>query len=674
MANQLLNIENLFVTFDLKGELLTAVDDISLHIDEGEVLGIIGESGAGKSMVGSAILGLIEKPGSISSGTISLAGRRIDNLSPKQYRAIRGREIGAVFQDPLTSLNPLISVGRQIEETIVTHTGCTSTKARVRALELLQEVGIPGAEKRLHQFPHQFSGGMRQRIVIALAICAEPKLLIADEPTTALDVSIQAQIIELLKSLCQRRGMSVMLITHDMGVIAETASRTAVLYAGRLAEIAETRSLIDNPQHPYTVGLMNAIPKMGGAGRLLQIEGSTPGLSEIPSTCAFAPRCFGVHDRCREQRPIIRQVGAKNKVACWGARPDHAKDRNTSVDQLNTTNDPTLETEESNLLEVNNIKKSFYLGGGVLQSILGIGEQKVLHAVNDVSFRIKKGKTFGLVGESGCGKSTVARCLIGLEPLSDGHIVYDGVRVSRANAASFLRRRQMVFQDPYASLNPSWRVGRIVAEPLRAYRLMSSDVAINQKVRDLLNHVGLRASDAKRYPHEFSGGQRQRISIARALASNTEFLICDEPTSALDVSVQAQVLNLMKELQSEFNLTYLTISHNLAVISNMSDDVGVMYLGRLVEWGDAKAIFRNPSHPYTKMLFESIPDLNASIELKRSRAVGEVPNPIAPPSGCSFHPRCAFATERCQREVPHIRSFGNVNVACHALEEGRLPA
>jgi len=534
-----ISVRGLTVDFPLRRGNFRAVDDVSFEVMPGEVLGVVGESGAGKSMTGSAIIGLIEPPGRISAGEIRLDGRRIDNLPPEEMQKLRGKRIGMVFQDPLTSLNPLYTVGQQIVETIRRHLPVSEAEARKRAIGLLAEAGIPSPEERIDSYPHQFSGGMRQRVVIALALAAEPELIIADEPTSALDVSVQAQIIKVLKRLCESRGAAVMLITHDMGVIAETADRMIVMNKGRIVETGRVGDIIHRPREDYTVRLIKAIPSI--------------------------------------------------------------------TDPVRTHPAPV---SEKPLVEVKHLVRDFDLSGSLFGSLFRRGERRVVHAVDDVSFSIRKGSTFGLVGESGSGKSTCARMMVGLIEPTSGEVLLDGMDIWKAGAAQRRRRVQMIFQDPYASLNPRWRVGDIVAEPIKALGLTTSRGELQDRVADLLERVRLDAAAMRKFPHEFSGGQRQRVAIARALASQPEFIVCDEPTSALDVSVQAQVLDLMRRLQDEFGLTYLLISHNLAVVRTMADDVGVLNRGRLVEQGPVEQVFDNPSDDYTRMLLSSVPDIS----------------------------------------------------------------
>jgi peptide/nickel transport system ATP-binding protein len=543
MTEPVLSIKDLVVEFPFRNDVFRAVNGVSFDIMPGEVVGVVGESGAGKSMTGSAVIGLIEPPGHIASGEIRLKGERIDNLPEEAKAKLRGRRIGMVFQDPLTSLNPLYTIGEQLIETIRTHLPLSETEARQKAIDLLTEAGIPKAAERMESYPHQFSGGMRQRVVIALAIAAEPELIIADEPTSALDVSVQAQIIKVLKKLCANHGAAVMLITHDMGVIAQTADRMVVMHQGTVVETGTVGDIIRRPQEPYTIKLINSIPT------------------------------------------IQRQAG--------DVTPEEAAN------------------DDGAYVQVKHLVRDFEIGGGGFLKLLP-GKVEMFRAVNDVSFAIEKGKTFGLVGESGSGKSTCAKMIVGLLRPSSGQITVDGHDIWAGGAGHKERRKrvQMIFQDPYASLNPRWRVADIVAEPMRTLGLARNRTEVDHRVAELLNRVRLDPSVMRKFPHEFSGGQRQRIAIARALSSQPEFIVCDEPTSALDVSVQAQVLDLMQELQDEFGLTYLLISHNLAVVRQMSSAVGVLHNGVLVEKGPTDAIFDNPQADYTKMLLDAVPDIS----------------------------------------------------------------
>ncbi|WP_159915234.1 ABC transporter ATP-binding protein [Pantoea sp. 18069] len=562
LREPVLRVQNLGVTFDTHRGPVTVLEDVSFEIRPGEILGVVGESGAGKSMTGNAVIGLIAPPGRLSSGRIFLRDERIDTLHGEDLRRLRGKHIAMVFQDPLTSLNPVLTIGQHLVETIRQHLPLSERQARQRAIDLLAEVEIADPAGRLGQFPHQFSGGMRQRVAIALALCAEPALLIADEPTTALDVSVQAQVIRVLRRVCKEHGTAAMLITHDMGVIAEAADRVMVMYQGRVLETGAVRQVLDAPAAPYTRALMAAIPSLSAPTHRLPVpEIGAPVAQALPQGAA----------------PVAR-----------------------------------AQAEGPALVQISGLSRDFDLSGSWLARTIARQPRRVLHAVQDVSFTIARGSSFGLVGESGSGKSTVARMIAGLTRPTAGSIVIDGKDrwADPASAATLRRRFQMIFQDPYASLNPRWRVGRIIAEPLEVLGLSSGPDETAHKVQEALRRVRLSPDDLRRYPHQFSGGQRQRIAIARALVSRPEFIVCDEPTSSLDVSVQAQVLNLMKDLQDEFGLTYLLISHNLAVVRFMCSEVGVMQQGRLVEAGDAQRVLTAPGHAYTRGLIAAVPDMH----------------------------------------------------------------
>ena len=570
-AMALLDIRNLRVEFPSRRGSLVAVDDVSLAVEPGDILGVVGESGAGKSTVGNAVIGLLEPPGEMTAGEIHLAGRRIDDLEDAEKRKLRGKRIGMIFQDPLTSLNPLQTIEQQLVETIVLHLGTGEAAARRRAVDLLRQVGIPEPELRVKQHPHQFSGGMRQRVVIALALAAEPDVIIADEPTTALDVSIQAQILDLMRALCKEENVGMMLITHDMGVIADVTDRVAVMYRGRLVEHGATEQVLGRPEHPYTRSLISAVPrpdvKLVRFPLVTYIEdaGETPRNIDVERHWLGQARDFeGAGGAAAAPGPLI------------------------SLDSLHMRF-----TTRRSFLRKNRV---------------------YLDAVRDVSLDIHEGEVFGLVGESGSGKSTVARMICGLHAPVAGAIRFAGTELTalrrEADLDPFRRQMQMIFQDPYSSLNPRMRVRDIVAEPIRFHRLADGREEVEDIVADLLEQVGLGAGAATRYPHEFSGGQRQRISIARALATRPRFLICDEPTSALDVSIQAQVLNLLKDLQELLGLTMLFISHDLPVIRQMCDRVGVMQGGRLCEVRETEELFEDPEHDYTRHLLDLMPRLD----------------------------------------------------------------
>lgn len=561
----ILEIRGLTVEFPGRKDTFVAARDINLSIEPGKILGVVGESGAGKSTVGNAVIGLLEHPGRLGAGEIFVHGERIDNLPTKRMRELRGKRIGMIFQDPLTSLDPLQTVEFQLVETILEHLPISKGEAKQRAIDLLDQVGIPNPAERVKQYPHQFSGGMRQRVVIALALCAEPEVVIADEPTTALDVSIQAQILNLMKRLCAEKNVAMLVITHDMGVIAEITDHVAVMYRGNLVEYGESQQILGSPQHEYTKSLIAAVPrphvKVHRFPQVDYIEGSAKPFKQID----IATHWLG---QSRDYTPV-----------------------------------------DGALLSVDQIDMKFMTRNAWLPK-----NRQFFQALRKVSFDIQPGETFGLVGESGSGKSTVARVITGLYHPSAGTVTFAGQELTslhdRRQVLAMRRQMQMIFQDPYSSLNARMRVKDIVAEPIKFHKLASTNSECFRIVDDLLDHVGLGAAAGKKYPHEFSGGQRQRISIARALATRPRFLICDEPTSALDVSIQAQILNLLKDLQDELGLTMLFISHDLAVIRQMCNRTGVMRFGELLEVQETEALFESPQADYTKELLGLMPSMD----------------------------------------------------------------
>ena len=579
----LLRIRNLTVEFPSRRGNFLAVRDVDLDVRRGEIHGLVGESGAGKSTIGNAIMGLLEPPGRIAGGEIEIEGRRIEALPPEAMRRVRGKTVSMIFQDPLSSLNPLYSVEQQLVETIREHKRMGERAAKAYAIELLDQVGIPRPAERVKQYPHQFSGGMRQRVVIALALCSDPDLVIADEPTTALDVSIQAQILDLIRRLCTERDVGVILVTHDMGVIAETTDRVAVMYRGRIVERGPTAKVLGDPDHEYTKSLVAAVPrpdlKLHRFPMVTYIEGPT-----------------------REFEPIDLQ-----RHWLGQGRRDRSRDRH------------------ENLVDLRGLTMDFLVRRSLLPR-----NRRYLRAVDEVTVGVREGEIFGLVGESGSGKSTIARMIAGLYQPTSGEILFDGTDIARMAPGKerrpFQRQMQMIFQDPYSSLNPRMRVGDIVAEPIKHHRLAASGEERRGIVADLLEHVGLGAEAARKYPHEFSGGQRQRISIARALATRPRFLICDEPTSALDVSIQAQILNLLKDLQEELRLTMLFISHDLPVMRQMCHRIGVMQNGRLCEVAETEELFENPQHDYTRHLLRLMPRLDFGVHEQARLANGSDSN------------------------------------------------
>ena len=663
----LLEIENLRTHIQLKQGTVHAVDGVSLYVEAGETLGIVGESGCGKTMTALSVMNLLPVGGNIVDGEISLAGTKISSLSRDAMRKVRGNEIGMIFQDPLTSLNPTMTVGKQIAEAVLLHRPVTREQAWDRAAEVLDLVGLPRARERITEYPHQFSGGMRQRVMIAMALACEPKLLIADEPTTALDVTIQKQILELIDDLRHRLGMAMILVTHDLGVIAGRADRVAVMYAGKIAETTSTAKLFAGPRHPYTQALFQALPENAAQTRerLYSIPGAPPDLLRPPAGCRFAPRCRYAKDRCGKEEPVLGGESGEHTFACF--YPVDAATRASPSGQAVMDEERGAGAAGEPLLRLDQVVKDFPVTkGAILQRRIGS-----VSAVAGVSFEIRRGETFGLVGESGCGKTTIGRMIVGLERPDAGTITFEGKDLAGSRGRGYRRQRrriQYMFQDSYASLDPRMRVGTILREPLAVQRI-GSRRAQQDKVLQMLSSVGLPASAAERYPHEFSGGQRQRLGFARALILSPELIVADEPVSALDVSIQAQVLDMMRDLQYELALTYLFISHDLSVVRYLSNHIGVMYLGRLMEIGPADEVYLRPAHPYTKGLIDSVPIADPAAEQAKVSAgvTGELPSAIHPPSGCRFRTRCPLAQEICAAEEPALRWFGTGGhqAACH---------
>jgi len=688
-----LEVKDLSTHIKQSNTTIQAVGNIDMHLEPGETLGLVGESGCGKSMTGLSVMGLLPPGGHIVGGSIKLEGRELVGLPERDLRKVRGNEIAMVFQDPLTSLDPTKTIGFQVAEPVLLHRGVSKKDAYDRATEVLSLVGLPRPKERLSDYPHQLSGGLRQRVMIAMALSCEPKVLIADEPTTALDVTIQAQILDLLDELKSRLHMAMLLITHDMGVIAGHADRVNVMYAGRLVETTETSHLFAHMHHPYTQALLASIPRLTQDRnvRLLNIPGLPPDLGHPPAGCRFAARCSKVTDKCRVDEPSLIGETSDHLYSCWhpvdgplaadeveaaaaAARAAQAAagvevvvPTAVTADPIELVEDrrPAPGTEGAPLLEIKDLVKEFAVTSGILQRSIGS-----VHAVSGVSFSVNAGETFGLVGESGCGKTTIGRMVVALERPTSGEVTLSGTNISKLHGHELRRRRrdlQLMFQDPYSSLDPRMRVGAIIREPLT---IQSIGTRKEQEARvfELLGEVGLPSNAVERFPHEFSGGQRQRIGLARALTLNPQVIVADEPVSALDVSIRAQVLNLMKRLQAAHGLTYVVISHDLAVVKYMADRIGVMYLGKLVELGSSNDIYERHAHPYTAGLIGAIPVPDPVIARTRRGIgiTGELPSPINPPSGCRFRTRCPLAQEICAQEEPALTSYGPGHIAaCH---------
>ena len=670
----LLQVRNLTTQFKIDDCTIHAVEDVSYYIDAGEIVSVVGESGCGKSASQLSVLQLIPTPpGKIVGGEVIFDG--IDLLKFKsdsqQMRAIRGGKIGMIFQEPMTSLNPVLTIGRQIIEPLMLHLKMDQGAAHSRAIELLKLVGIPDAEQRIDHYPHQFSGGMRQRVIIAMALCCNPKLLIADEATTAVDVTTQAQLLELLRNTVHQLNMSLLIVTHNLGIVARYAQRIYVMYAGRIIESGTAKEIFGDPRHPYTVGLLRSVPRLDESKgcQLIPIHGMPPSLAHRITGCAFSPRCSRHLDACQcDPFPVLEHIGGQHYVACHSVVDQKDAASISGIADIHAaTPTPSNGRASSNeiLLEVRNLKMYFPITKGLLR-------RKVadLKAVDDINFTVRRGETLGLVGESGCGKTTVGRCLLRLYRPVAGEIRFEGrdiAPLSKNQMRSIRHKMQLIFQDPYSSLDPRQSAGDIVGEPLKIHHLVKSDSEYRNRVAELFQMVGLGPSLADRVPHEFSGGQRQRIGIARALATNPSFVVCDEPISALDVSIQAQIVNLLDELQDRLGLTYLFIGHDLSVVRHISDRVAVMYLGRIVEMTDCESLYAKPLHPYTRALLSAVPIPDPFVEEKRKVILlkGEVPSLLNPPAGCNFHQRCPIAVKECSQAVPPLRNVGTDHlVAC----------
>ena len=659
----LLSVHSLRAGFVAGGRVLAAVDGVDFDLRAGETLALLGESGCGKSATALSLLRLLPAAaGRILGGEVCFDGRDLLQLPEAEMRSVRGSGMAMIFQEPATSLNPVLTNGRQIGEVLERHLGLRGAAARERALELLSAVGIADAARRLDEYPFQLSGGMKQRVMIAIALAANPRLLIADEPTTALDVTIQAQILDLLRRLQAERGMGMLLITHDLGVVAQMAQRVGVMYAGQIVEEAPREAFFAAPRHPYTQKLFAALPDSARrGGRLETIAGQVPALSAMPSGCRFAERCPHAGSRCRDEAPAWHEAGEGHRVRCHLlAEPGRALAPAVKIDAV-AAGDSTPNTS---LLAVQDLRVHFPIRRGVLQRVVG-----QVKAVDGVTLELTRGRTLALVGESGCGKTTVGKAILQLIRPTGGEVQLEGrelTGLSRGALRPLRRRMQMIFQDPFSSLNPRLSVGEIIGEGMSALGVSGPSADKTAAITALLQQVGLDAVAAERYPHEFSGGQRQRIAIARALAVQPELIVCDEPTSALDVSVQAQILNLLKALQDDLGLAYLFITHNFAVVDYLAQDVAVMYLGRIVERGTVDEVLRSPRHPYTKALLSAVPSPRLDAQPDFVRLAGETPSPAKPPAGCHFHPRCPQASEKCRESYPQVKDVTATHcVSCH---------
>jgi peptide/nickel transport system ATP-binding protein len=680
----------------LSGEEATvrAVDGVDITIGHGETFALLGESGCGKSMTALSVARLLPDNGRIVSGSVRLRGTDLLGLAEARMRQVRGRRIGMIFQEPGTSLNPVLTVGDQIAEVIQRHTPLRGGDVIRRSVELLDAVGIPDAKRRLGEYPFQLSGGMKQRVMIAGALACEPELLIADEPTTALDVTIQAQVLELLRTLQAERLMSILLITHDLGVVAQMAHKVAVMYAGHIVEQASSERFFAEPKHPYSRKLFESLPSAAGKAKgLAVIRGNVPSMTRTFAGCRFVERCDAKQARCESHVPRWEELDVQHGVRCFLYSEEEAESPD-GAPVLERSDASALNSIEQNHIEQNDIEQSGIVEKAAEPDALGISDSAgvpllrvdslavhfpirrglfkrtvgTVKAVDGISLQIREGECVALVGESGCGKTTAGKAILRLLQPTAGGVFIEGTDLASLGGADLRARRkdfQIIFQDPFASLNPRMRVADIIEEGMLALEMRDPQWR-RHRVDELLSQVGMLPETKSRYPHEFSGGQRQRIAIARALAVNPKLLICDEPTSALDVSVQAQILNLLTALQKRLGLSYLFITHDFSVVEFIADHVAVMYLGRIVEYGRCEAVLNDPRHPYTRALLSAVPTIDPSSQRRAIQLEGDLPSPADPPSGCYFHPRCPQASAQCRAAYPQQSAISEDHkVNCH---------
>ena len=670
MGDRLLDVKNLQTVFHTSEGLVKAVDNATFHVNTGEIIGIVGESGSGKSVTMMSVLKLIPMPpGEVVGGNAYFCGEDIlqyPQNSP-ELRKVRGGGISMIFQEPMTSLNPVLTVGQQISESIMLHLGMNKADARKRTIELLGMVGIPDAESRVDYYPTQFSGGMRQRVMIAMAMSCNPKVLIADEATTALDVTTQEQILELLRDIVKKTNTALIIITHNLSIIARYAERIYVMYAGNVVEKGTCEELFSSPSHPYTMGLLRAIPRLDSdkSKRLVSIDGTPPNPAHKEGNCPFYERCPFHTEKCLEKTlPPFIQYTERHFAACW-----YQKDEILAKDTFKEEELVKHEVSTEPILQLKNLSKYYPITKGLART--KIGDVK---ALDEVNLTIYKGETLGLVGESGCGKTTLAKTVLRLHEATSGELIFKGTDIAKLperKLGDIRKEVQFIFQDPFGSLDPRQSAGGVIREAIMVNKLAKTKEECESRVDELFTAVGLDPALKTRAPHEFSGGQRQRLCVAAALASDPSFVICDEPISALDVSIQAQIINLLIDLQAKRGLTYLFIAHDLSVVRHISDRIAVMYLGRVVEISKSDDLYKNPMHPYTRALLSAIPipDPFVEKERKRTEIEGEVPSLVNRPSGCVFHTRCPYATEQCKTEVPVLKDYGGHEAACFRIGE-----
>ena len=671
-----LKVEDVAVAYKVRGGEIEAVQNVSFEIERGQAHGIVGESGCGKSTMAWAILNFLGANGYVKRGSIKFLGQELVDRSPEELRRLRGDQIAMVYQDPMQALNPSMRLGDQMKEVLTVHRGISEEEAETRCIEMLERVYMPDAANVMRRFPHQISGGQQQRVVIGMALLNNPALLIMDEPTTALDVTVEAAVLDLIAELRRDFDTAIMYISHNLGVVARVCNIVGVMYAGEMVERATVEQIFKAPQHPYTQGLIRCVPKLGAdktESILYPIPGRVPAPNNRPAGCVFGPRCDYAQGRCRDKRPELRMLPNRTQVRCHFAEEINPAEWQPAADLVPAINGNPPESDEV-IIDVQNLKKYYPVVGSGLKDVLGFGKRRHVKAVEDVSFTIPKGKTLGVVGESGCGKSTLIKTIIGLEDSTEGDARFLGFDITgdlTTRNEQLIQELQMVFQNPDSTMNPSYTVGQQIGRPMQRFDTVPKE-QVRAEVIKLLELMRLGEAYIDRLPQQLSGGEKQRVGIARALASRPDLVLCDEPVSALDVSVQAAVLNLLLEVQREFNTTMIFIAHDLSVVRFFSDYVAVMYLGQIMEIGPADAIYSPPYHPYTEALLSAVPIPDPTAKQKHIRLEGSVPSAVNPPSGCRFHTRCPQrhllpdGGKICETDIPPWREDESGHrIFCH---------
>jgi peptide/nickel transport system ATP-binding protein len=679
MDQPVVTVENLGLAYETRKGDIHAVRDVSFEINRGETLGIVGESGCGKSTVAYGLVNYMGKNGKIVKGNIIFQGQSLIGRSEEELRKLRGDQISMVYQDPMTSLNPVLRVGEQMTEVLTVHRGISEEEAQERCVEMLRRVYMPDPEKVLQRYPHQISGGQQQRVIIAMALLNNPALLIMDEPTTALDVTVEAAALDLVDDLRRDFDTAILFISHNLGVIARVSDRVGVMYAGEMVELASVEKIFANPLHPYTQGLIRCLPKLGrdkASSILYPIRGRVPSPDNLPPGCAFEPRCDYARDACRQKRIALRSIYDGHMARCLFSGEIDASQWQPTEDLIipNLAEVVAAKTTGEPILKVSDLKTYYRHPSSSVLSMIGLGKKEHVKAVDGVTLELARGKTLGIVGESGCGKSTLIKAIIGLEEITAGKADFMGFELKgtvRKRDLSMIREMQMVFQNPDSTMNPSYPIGQQIERPLRRFKIVPKNQIRDEVVR-LLRAVKLDEYYYDRLPRQLSGGEKQRVGIARALAGRPDLVLCDEPVSALDVSVQAAVLNLLLEIQAQLGTTMVFIAHDLSVVRFFSDHIAVMYLGKFMEIGAAEAIYAPPYHPYTESLLAAVPVPDPSVHQEHIRLEGNVPSPLNPPSGCPFQTRCPRRSMLpdegliCEMEMPTYQDAENGHqILCH---------